>query len=339
VDVAGDTLPGRFSPKSDVHFLTRGDVSAKRDVVTQSFPQVLMRGGHHADRWQSDRSDKTRAPRAAVAHWITDVENGAGHLLARVIVNRLWHHHLGTSLVATPSDFGTRGQPPTHPELLDWLAGELIRNGWRLKPIHRSIMTSSVYMQSRSDHAANRRIDPGNHFLWQRPLQRLEAEAIRDAMLSVAGKLDTRMFGRGTLDENSTRRSIYFTVKRSKLIGMLQLFDAPDSIQSIGSRQTTTVAPQALLLVNNGRVRTWAVSLRQRIEGAGKKDLNDAIREGYLIALSREPADGELARMRSFVNEQIADYQSKHNQEDSRSLAMDDLCHSLMCMNEFFYIE
>ena len=339
VDVAGDTLPVRFAPKSDVHFLTRGDVSAKRDVVTQSFPQVLMRGGHHADRWQNDGSDKIRAPRAAVAHWITDVENGAGHLLARVIVNRLWHHHLGTSLVATPSDFGTRGQAPTHPQLLDWLAGQLIRNGWQLKPIHRSIMTSSVYMQSRSDHAANRRIDPQNQFLWQRPLQRLEAEAIRDAMLSVAGKLDTKMFGRGTLDENSTRRSVYFTVKRSKLIGMLQLFDAPDSIQSIGSRQTTTVAPQALLLVNNGRVRNWAVSLRQRIEGAGKTDLDDAIREGYLIALSREPADEELARMRSFLDEQIADYQSKHNQDDSRSLAMDDLCHSLMCMNEFFYIE
>jgi hypothetical protein len=339
VDTGGDRLPGRFALKSDVYFLSRGDVAAKKDVVTQSFPQVLMRGGHHADRWQSDSADKALAPRAAVAHWIADVENGAGHLLARVIVNRLWQHHLGTGLVATPSDFGSRGQPPTHPELLDWLARELIRNQWRLKPIHRLIMTSSVYMQTQSEHADNRRIDPANRFLWRRSLQRLEAETIRDAMLSVAGKLDTKAFGRGTLDENSTRRSIYFTVKRSKLIAMLQLFDAPDAIQAIGARQTTTVPPQSLLLVNNGRVRNWAVALRQRIQRAGKKDLDDAIREGYLIALSREPTDEQLARMRSFINEQSADYQSGRSQDEARSLAMDDFCQSLMCMNEFFYIE
>jgi hypothetical protein len=339
VDAGGDSLPGRFPLRSDVYFLTRGNVAAKQDVVTQSFPQVLMRSGHRADRWQSGSSDKTLAPRAAAAHWITDVENGAGHLLARVIVNRLWQHHLGTGLVTTPSDFGMRGQPPTHPQLLDWLAGELIRNGWRIKPIHRLIMTSSVYMQSQAEHADNRRIDPVNRFLWRRSLQRLEAETIRDAMLTVAGKLDPTMFGRGTLDENSTRRSIYFTVKRSKLIAMLQLFDAPDALQSIGNRQATTVPPQSLLLLNNGRVRNWAVALRQRIERAGKKDLDDAIREGYLIALSREPTDEQQARMRSFINGQSADYQSLHSKDEARSLAMDDFCHSLMCMNEFIYIE
>ncbi len=339
LDAGGDSLPGRFPLTSDVYFLTRGNVAAKQDVVTQSFPQVLMRGGHRADRWQIDRSDETLAPRAAVAHWITDVENGAGHLLARVIVNRLWQHHLGTGLVATPGDFGTRGQPPTHPELLDWLARELIRGGWRLKPIHRLIMTSSVYMQSQAEHADNRRIDPANRFLWRRSLQRLEAETIRDAMLAVAGKLDTKPFGRGTLDENSTRRSIYFTVKRSKLIAMLQLFDAPEAIQSIDHRQATTVPPQSLLLLNNERVRNWAVALRQRIERAGNKDLDEAIREGYLIALSREPTDEQLARVRSFINEQSTDYQSRHSQDEARSLAMDDFCHSLMCMNEFVYIE
>ncbi|MFT5522604.1 MAG: hypothetical protein ACI9HK_000548 [Pirellulaceae bacterium] len=339
IDVRGDSLSGRFALKSDVYFLSRGDVAAKQDVVTQSFPQVLMRGGHHADRWQSDSSDKTLAPRAAVAHWITDVENGAGHLLARVIVNRLWQHHLGTGLVATPSDFGNRGQPPSHPELLDWLAGELIRNEWRLKPIHRLIMTSSVYMQTQSENADNRRLDPANRFLWRRSLQRLDAETIRDTMLSVAGKLDTKLFGRGTLDENVARRSIYFTVKRSKLIAMLQLFDAPDAIQSIGDRQTTTVPPQSLLLMNSGRVRNWSISLRQRIERVGKKDLDEAIREGYLIALSRQPTDEQLARMRTFINEQSADYQSGHSKDEARSLAMDDFCHSLMCMNEFFYIE
>jgi hypothetical protein len=339
VDAGGDKLPGRFPLRSDVYFLTRGNVAAKQDVITQSFPQVLMRGGYREDRWQSDGSDKPLAPRAAVADWITDVENGAGHLLARVIVNRLWQRHLGAGLVATPSDFGTRGQPSTHPELLDWLAGELIRNGWRLKPIHRLIMTSSVYMQSQAEHPGNRRIDPANRFLWRRSLQRLEAETIRDAMLTVAGQLDTTLFGRGTLDENSTRRSIYFTIKRSKLIEMLQIFDAPEGIQSIGQRQATTVPPQSLLLLNNPRIRNWAVALRKRIEGTGKKDLDSAIREAYLIALSREPTDEQRARMRSFINEQSADYQSQHSEEEARSLAMDDFCHSLLCMNEFIYIE
>jgi hypothetical protein len=123
------------------------------------------------------------------------------------------------------------------------------------------------------------------------------------------------------------------------MIAMLQLFDAPEAIQSIGHRQATTVPPQSLLLLNNGRVRNWAVALRQRIDRAGKKDLDDAIREGYLIALSREPTDEQLARMRSFINEQRADYQSLHGKDEARSLAMDDFCHSLMCMNEFIYIE
>ncbi len=339
VDAGGDSLPGRFPLKSDVYFLTRGDVAAKQDVVTHSFPQVLMRGGHREDHWQTDSTDKTLAPRAAVADWITDVENGAGHLLARVIVNRLWQHHLGAGLVATPSDLGKRGQPPTHPDLLDWLARELIRNRWRLKPIHRLIMTSSAYMQSQAEDADNGRIDPANRFLWRRSLRRLEAETILDAMLTVACKLDPTVLGRGTLDENSTRRSIYFTVKRSKLIALLQLFDAPEAIQSIGNRQATTVPPQSLLLLNNGRVRNWAVALRQRIETAGKKDLDGAIREGYLIALSREPTDEQLARVRSFINEQTADYQSRHSKDEARSLAMDDFCHSLICMNEFIYIE
>jgi hypothetical protein len=246
---------------------------------------------------------------------------------------------MGTALVATPSDFGTRGQRPTHPELLDWLARKLIRNQWRLKPIHRLIMTSSVYMQTQSEHADNLRIDPENRFLWRRSLQRLEAETIRDAMLTVAGKLDTKAFGPGTLDKNSTRRSVYFTVKRQRMIPILQLFDAPDALQSIARRQITTVAPQALMLMNNGRVRAWAVSFHQRIQRDGKKKPDDVIREGYRIALSREPTNEELASMRSFIMEQIADYQSKHNKNESQLLAMADFCQLLMCMNEFLYVE
>ena len=152
-----------------------------------------------------------------------------------MIVNRLWQHHFGRGIVATPSDFGAQGERPTHPELLDWLAGELIRDGWRLKPIHKLIMTSAVYRAGRRDR---RRPMAGSTPRTPRSgasaPRRLEAEAIRDAMLAVSGRLDPTMYGPGTLDERQQRRSVYFTVKRSQLIPMMMLFDAPDALQGIG---------------------------------------------------------------------------------------------------------
>src|SRR5262249_38315134 len=149
-------------------------------------------------------------------------------------------------IVATPSDFGERGQRPTHPELLDWLASELIKGGWRLKPIHKLILTSSVYRQSSHADLAKTRLDPDNGLFWHRPCKPLEAEVLRDALLAVSDTLEPKMYGPGTLDEGSKRRSIYFTVKRSKLIPMMQVFDAPEALVSLGERPTTTIAPQAL---------------------------------------------------------------------------------------------
>ncbi len=193
---------------------------------------------------------------------------GRGNLLARVIVNRLWQHHLGRGIVATASDFGTQGARPTHPELLDWLAIELVHGGWRLKPIHKLILTSAVYLESDASDPARLATDHDNTLLWHRSSHRLEAETIRDAMLSVSGLLDETLFGpaaplrkaflpgdgsangeqmTGTLDEKMRRRSIYFFVKRSQLTPMLALFDAPDTLQDIALRPSTMVAPQALV--------------------------------------------------------------------------------------------
>src|SRR5262249_51400659 len=148
--------------------------------------------------------------RKALADWLTDTEYGAGHLLARVIVNRLWQHHLGHGLVATPSDFGTRGEAPSHPDLLDCLATELIKNNWRPKPIHKLILSSAVYQQGPQLDEVKLKADSDNRLFWRRPRHRLEAEVVRDALLSVGGGLDPKMFGPGTLDETSKRRSIYF---------------------------------------------------------------------------------------------------------------------------------
>src|SRR5439155_25861206 len=142
--------------------------------------QALMRTPEQEKSWIAASPAGSRTPhrRAALARWLTDVESGAGSLLARVIVNRLWAHHFGRGIVSTPNDFGLQGEPPTHPELLDWLAGELIRNGWRLKSIHKLLMSSSVYLETPDTDVAKAKFDPDNRLFWHRPLRRLEGEAI-----------------------------------------------------------------------------------------------------------------------------------------------------------------
>ncbi|NDB75617.1 MAG: DUF1549 domain-containing protein, partial [Verrucomicrobia bacterium] len=208
------------------HFLRRGSTDQKLGVAPQGFLQVLTRATD-ADsrwRWQPPAGAKFSGRRRSLANWLTDAEHGAGALVARVAVNRLWQHHFGRGLVATPDDFGRTGALPSHPELLDWLAAELIKNGWKLKPVHRLIMESAAYRagsekylvisdQSPQAGAGGSAKVPSlnaqslitNHFLSHQP-RRLEGEALRDAMLAVSGQLDTTMFGPGTKDERSKRR-------------------------------------------------------------------------------------------------------------------------------------
>ena len=264
----------------DAHFLNRGDVSQKQGVAAEGFLQVLMRT-ESTDVWKQSppENSTTSFRRRAVAAWITDTEQGAGHLLARVIVNRLCQQHLGRGIVATPNDFGFQGERPTHPELLDWLAGELIRNDWRLKPIRKLIMTSSVYMQDSQFDESKSQVDPEDRLLWRFSPRRLEAEIIRDAMLAVSGDLDATQFGPGTLDESMRRRSIYFFIKRSKLIPFLQVFDSPEPLASVGLRPSTTIAPQALIFMNNPRVREYAKSFAKKVIS---DDIEASIRLAYM---------------------------------------------------------
>ena len=332
------TKKENFVLKSDVYFLSRGDVKGKQNIATQSFPQVLMRTDRQETRWQEDGS-RTRAPRVALAHWITDFEQGAGHLLARVIVNRLWQHHMGKGLVATPSDFGAQGERPTHPELLDWLANQLIQADWRLKPIHRLIMTSAVYRQSHRSDAKNERVDPQNRLLWRRQLRRLDAEAVRDAMLTVSGQLDRTMSGPGTLDESSRRRSIYLTVKRNQKIPMLQSFDTPDALQGIGRRPTTTVPPQALLMMNNPHVHAYAQALARRIHTGSDQELEELIHAGFVTALARPADSQELQQMHEFLAQQTVTYKESGYGDASRLHAIKDFCQLLIASNDFIYVE
>src|SRR5262249_50495321 len=181
---------------------------------------------------------------------------------------------------------------------------ELIGHGGGLKPIHKLIMLSAVYVQSSAVDESKIQVDRDNRLFWHRPRLRLEAEVIRDALLAVSGELDTRMFGPGSLEESSQRRSIYFTVKRSQLLPMMQVFDAPDALGSLGEGPTITMAPQALLLMNNQAVREYARRFARRVAPEIQTGMEQALRTAYVIALGRPPHFEELADGLSFITQQ-----------------------------------
>ncbi|MEQ9412098.1 MAG: PSD1 and planctomycete cytochrome C domain-containing protein [Fuerstiella sp.] len=337
-----------FYPQT--HLLKRGDVHQKQEVVTFGFLQVLMPATADAADWQLPRPDdgtRTSFRRAALANWMTDSSRGAGSLAARVIVNRLWQHHFGTGLVSTPNDFGISGERPSHPELLDWLALDMIEHGWTLKRMHKLIMTSQTYMQSGAHDEDRAAIDRENRLLWRRTPQRLEAEAIRDSMLAVSGLLDLTQGGPGTLDQNMTRRSIYFFIKRSQLIPMMMLFDWPEHLVSIGQRPVTTIAPQALMFMNSPQGRQYATAFAQRLPPDSPLL---AIREAWRLAFGRLPSDQEITASQQFLERQQQIHASNKNDAeegthggdgaaDAGQKALADLCQVIFSMNEFVYVE
>ncbi|MCA9085721.1 MAG: DUF1553 domain-containing protein, partial [Planctomycetaceae bacterium] len=322
----------------ETYILTRGDVHQKQSVASPGFLQVLMPGNSDERTWHvaaPDENSRTSFRRASLANWMTDVEHGAGSLVARVIVNRIWQHHFGRGLVASPNDFGVSGERPSHPELLDWLASDLVTHGWQLKRLHRMIMSSSVYMQS-AEHDEQRAMkDRDNMLLWRWTPRRLEAEAVRDSMLAVSGKLDRTMYGPGTLDQNMTRRSVYFFIKRSQLIPQMMLFDWPEHLVSIGRRSTTTVAPQALMFMNSPQGRNFATAFSKRLR---QNDSQAAIMEAFRLAFSRQPRPAELTSLTLFLEQQEAAYRQQQTSQP-REAALVDMCQTLMSMNEFVYIE
>jgi mono/diheme cytochrome c family protein len=321
-------------------FLKRGDVNQKQGEAPLGYLQVLMRTPDAEKHWSvtPPSGSRTSFRRTALADWIIDPDYGAGQIVARVIVNRLWQHHLGHGIVATPNDFGARGEAPSHPELLDWLAAELIRHDWRLKPIQRLILTSAAYLQDSQFDPAKAAVDPGNRLFCRHEKRRLEGEVVRDALLACGKILDERMYGPGTLDETQRRRAIYFTVKRSKLVPMMQVFDAPEALSSIGDRPSTTIAPQALLLLNNPNVRNCARAFARRLVPFWSQSPEAALREGYLIALGREPEAEELTDSAAFVTGQLSQHEAALK-SNAPELALLDFCQVLLCLNEFVYID
>lgn len=322
----------------ELHFLKRGDVQQKAGRAPQGFLQILSPEQDSIDRWvQTPPSNSaTSNRRTALANWMVDTEHGAGDLLARVMVNRLWHHHFGRGLVASTNDFGNQGQPPSHPDLLDWLANQLIKHDWKLKTIHQLILSSYTYQQSSDYRKADAVQDPDNQYLWRFSPRRLEGEALRDSILNVTGQLDSRMFGAGTLDESMRRRSIYFMIKRSKLIPMLQVFDVPEPLVSQGQRPTTTVAPQALLLLNNPHIRKYCENGAKQLL-TESQDLTRLVTHLYQRTLSRQPSVSETEKSLTFLTQQTQSYtDSGSNTPEEDAFA--DLFQLVICLNEFCYI-
>ncbi|MDA7617713.1 DUF1549 and DUF1553 domain-containing protein [Verrucomicrobia bacterium] len=330
----------------ETYVLRRGRTDSKDSVALPGFPSVLTRLPEESSkRWEYTPPEGSlhSGRRRALAEWMTDVDHGAGNLLARVIVNRLWQHHFGQGLVATPNDFGKSGAPPEHKQLLDWLALRLVDHEWRLKPLHHLIMSSATWQQaSFSPDLGNRPESdmatlPKSFFPLQR---RLEAEAIRDSLLSVSGLLETRMYGPGILDAGTRRASIYLRIKRSQRVNAMQIFDAPEPLTSQGLRPTTTVAPQALLHMNSAHVREWAASFAATLlQGVPLSSSGaESVQRAYTVALNRLPTGSEEADGVAFLLAQTNRH-DKAGRSDPSALALTDFAQVIMNLNEFIYVE
>lgn len=308
----------------------------------------------------------TSGRRLALAKWIASPQNP---LTARVIVNRLWQYHFGRGIVPTPSDFGRTGQRPSHPELLDWLASELIDNNWSLKHIHRLILNSHTYRQS-SKQIPNDEIyhpqskDPDNLLLWRQNLRRLDAEGIRDAILSVSGKLNSEMGGRGIFPKLSTgvlssqsrpgsgwtqnqdesqrsRRSVYIFVKRTLGVPLMETLDTPTPDKPEPSRQTTTIAPQALILLNSEFIDWQAKTFAERLTMENGWHPTANITRAYQLAFGRFPNHRESVIATNFIERQEALFAKLESvPKDQVSIsALIQFCRIIFNMNEFIYVD
>jgi hypothetical protein len=272
-------------------------------------------------------------------------------LPARVMVNRLWEHHFGEGIVGSVDNFGALGQAPTHPELLDWLASEFRRRKWSVKEMHRLMVLSNTYrMASRSDPKSDE-ADPNNRLLHRMPIRRLEAEAVRDAMLAVSGRLDSRMYGPGPLPyltpfmvgrgrpgssgplDGDGRRSVYLNVRRNFLNPMFLAFDYPVPFTTMGKRTVSNVPAQALTLLNNPFVIQQAQLWSKQVLRQPNRTSAERIGKMYLMAFGRPPTDGELKDAQDFLTEQAKEYGKA---DDSRAWA--DLCHVLFNVKEFVFV-
>jgi hypothetical protein len=393
----------------------RGDPQQPKEPIQPGTLMVLERPGRSADFPTNDARLATSGRRLAFARWLTGPDNP---LTARVLVNRAWLHHFGRGLVRTPADFGAMGEKPTHPELLDWLAGEFTGHGWSLKHLHKVIMTSTAYRQSSSRLAGPNAkvtsiplnhqgpgviglrpaaataadqpkfsrcdaIDPDNVFYWRKPVQRLDAEALRDSILAVSGVLNENMFGAPVpvrpdaagqivvgvdktegdnkmpvevpLNGEEFRRSVYIQVRRSRPLAVLTAFDAPVMEVNCELRQSSTVAPQALMLMNSSFILEQSARFADHLRAASSNDVPAQIGLAWNRVFSRPPTDQERERSSAFLDSQVKYLREREStavvaagtKKDPKApkkiepevQALRNLCQALLSANEFLYVD
>ena len=346
------------------HLLIRGKASNPGPEVPPAVPAVLSEPAPRFPSWEG--SNPTTLRRLSLARWIADSDNP---LTARVIVNRVWQFHFGEGIVRTPSDFGLQGDPPTHPQLLDWLANWFIEHGWSLKKLHRLIMASNTYRMSKEWDPASGAEDPDNRLFWRVPYRRLEVEAIRDSMLAVSGRLNPQMYGppmypyvppaalEGSSDpdkiwrpfdeEDASRRTIYAFVKRSMIVPMLEVLDLCDTTKSAAKRINTAVATQALTLFNGEFVNRQARHLAERLVREAGPNPRDQIERAYRLAFARPPTADEQRSLLSFLEDESSRRMTeagggadpKRDGEEASQEPLVQMCRVLFNMNEFVYAD
>jgi hypothetical protein len=333
-------------PPQPSHLLVRGDFTRPGPTLDPGFPRVanVQQASLSKTEWSAGGGGR----RTALADWITRPSHP---LTARVFVNRVWQEHFGYGLVRTSNDFGYLGDAPTHPELLDWLAREFVDGGWSAKRLHRLIVTSAVYRQaslprtSAGDEKSARAVDPENRLLSHYPRRRLDGEAIRDAMLAASDSLSDRHGGPGVMpplpkellgtirkdhwkvsadEEDHRRRSVYLFVRRNLRLPLLEAFDRPDTMASCTRRNRSTIAPQALVLLNSEFAQDCATRLATSVRQSAT-DVVGQVRQAYTRTLGRSPAKREADEATELVK--------------SHDEGLTDLCLALFNLNEFIYVD
>ena len=362
------TEPGGTAPVT--HLLHRGDPRQPRQAVGPGGLSVLSPAGSPAEFPAQDPALGTTGRRLALARWLT---SGNHPLVARVLVNRVWMHHFGRGLVPTPADFGAMGERPTHPELLDWLATDFMEHGWKLKRLHRWILTSTAYRQSSGRSPKSDRRDPENRLYGRMPVQRLDAEAVRDSILAVSGSLNGKQFGppvpvrpdvhgqivvgedrtegdnrmplEVALNGEEFRRSVYVQVRRSRPLALLHAFDSPVMEVNCERRQNSTVATQSLMLMNSAFVLDQAARFANRVIQESGADRARQVGRAWQLAFQREPRPAELRDALAFLESQTVRFSrataeaTPANPVPTERQALTDLCQTLLSANEFLYLD
>ncbi len=351
---------GRTPPET--FLFARGDHEQPKQAVPAAELTIL----NHSSGGQLPANDPELATTGRRLAYARHLTSGLHPLTTRVLVNRFWMHHFGRGIVGSPGEFGFLGQRPTHPQLLDWLARDFSQHGWQLKRLHRLLMTSTAYRQSSRRNDQLNTVDPDNLLYARMPLRRLEAEAVRDSVLSVSGRLFEKMLGepvpvmedevgqivigkenldgerkptkKVSLNGDEFRRSVYIQVRRSRPLGVLETFDTPAMTPNCDARNSSNVAPQSLLWMNSDFAVAYAEHFARRVIADVGDDPPSRIRRMWQLALGRDASTAEIAGAREYLSKQQVEFE-KHEAKSGELHALTSLCQALMSTNRFLYVE